>query len=247
MLPLFSMGTSTEIWNKISRFKNGYVFTYDELGFDPDKTNAVIIALNRMVKEDKLRKLTKGKFYRPEITEFGELKPDTYQVVKDLLQKDGKNIGYLTGYSVFNALYLTTQVSNTIQIGCNNEKKAITRGVYRIRFIKQANSISKENIPLLQILDCIRLIKAIPDTNQNQSCKRLGVIIQELSPENRERLKKLVLKYNAATRALTGAIIDNLENGGGTQVIFKTLNPATTYNFLISEQILPTKDKWRIV
>lgn len=240
------MRTSTEILNKINKFKEGYVFTYDELGFKPEKTNAVIIALNRLVSEGKLRKLSKGRYYKPQMTEFGELKPDTYEVVKDLLQKNKKVIGYLTGFSVFNSLFLTTQVSNTIQIGCNNEKKAISRGMYKIRFIKQPNKITEDNIPLLQILDSIRFIKDIPGTDQNQSCKRFIEIIKELTPERLNQLKKLVLKYNASTRALTGAIIDMIENNNSTQAIFESLNPATAYNFSISAKTLPTKDKWRI-
>ena len=239
------MKTSVEILNALNKFKVGYVFTYDELGLEPERTNAVIIALNRMVKDNKLRKLSKGKYYKPKITEFGELKPDTYQVVKDLLQKNGKIIGYLTGFSVFNSLFLTTQISNTIQIGCNNEKKAFARDIYRIKFIKQPNIINKDNIPVLQILDSIRLIKEIPDTDQNQSCKRLIQIIKELSFDNLNKLKKLVLKYNASTRALTGAILDMLESNN-TKAIYESLNPATTYKFSISEQILSTKDKWRI-
>ena len=240
------MKTFAEILNALNKFKAGYVFTYDELAFEPERTNAVIIALNRMVKDNKLRKLSKGRYYKPKITEFGELKPDTYQVVKDLLQKNGEIIGYLTGFSVFNSLFLTTQVSNTIQIGCNNEKKAFTRDIYRVKFIKQFNRITKVNIPVLQILDSIRLIKEIPDTDQNQSCKRFIQIIKELSPENLNRLKKLVLKYNASTKALTGAVIDMLEMDNDTLAIFETLNPATTYKFSISEQILPTKEKWKI-
>ncbi len=44
------MRTTAEILNIIGKFKEGYVFTYDELGFEPGKTNAVIIALNRLVK-----------------------------------------------------------------------------------------------------------------------------------------------------------------------------------------------------
>ncbi len=240
------MRTSAEILNIIDKLKEGYVFTYDELGFEPDKTNAIIIALNRLVKEDKLRRLSKGRYYKPLMTEFGELKPDTYQIVKDLLQKNKKVIGYLTGFSVFNSLFLTTQVSNTIQIGYHNEKKAITRGMYKIRFIKQANKITEDNIPLLQILDSIRFIKDIPDTNQNQSCNRFIAIVKELSLERLNKLKKLVLKYNASTRALTGAIIDMLEKDNSTQTIFESLNPATSYNFSISERTLPTKEKWRI-
>ncbi len=240
------MRTTAEILSVIDTYKEGYVFTYVELGFEPEKTNAVIIALNRLVKEGKLRKLSKGRYYKPQKSVFGELKPDSFEVVKDLLQKDKIVIGYLTGFSVFNSLFLTTQVSNTLQIGCNNEKKAITRGMYKIRFIKQANRITEDNITLLQILDCIRFIKDIPDTNQNQSCIRFIAIIKELTPGRLDKLKNLVLKYNASTRALTGAIIDLIENDSGTQIIFESLNPVTTYDFSISAQTLPTKDKWRI-
>lgn len=240
------MKTSDYIIDTIGRFRDGYVFTYSDFSISVVKPDAIIKVLNRMVKSGKLRKLSKGRYYKPKITEFGELKPDTYQVVKDLLQKNGKVIGYLTGFSVFNSLFLTTQVSNTIQIGCNNEKKAFTRDIYKVKFIKQQNRITKDNIPVLQILDSIRLIKEIPDTNQNQLCKRFIQIIKEFSPDNLNKLKKLVLKYNASTRALTGAIIDMLETDNDTQTIFETLNPATTYSFSISEQILPTKVKWRI-
>jgi hypothetical protein len=38
--------------------------------------------------------LSKGRFYKSQISKFGELAPDTYQTVKDLIEKDGKLIGY---------------------------------------------------------------------------------------------------------------------------------------------------------
>ncbi len=75
VLFLYHMRTSAEILNVISKFKDGYVFTYDELSFETEKTNAVIIALNRLVKEGKLRKLSKGRYYKLQMTECEELKP----------------------------------------------------------------------------------------------------------------------------------------------------------------------------
>ena len=143
-------------------------------------------------------------------------------------------------------MLLTTQVSSTIQIGCNNEKKTLVRGMYEVKFIKQPNRITKEDIPLLQILDSIRLIKEIPDTNVNRSCKRIIQIIKELPKEKLNLLKKLVLKYNASTRALTGAIIEVIVGNKESQTILKSLNPATSYKFSISEQVLPNKEKWNI-
>lgn len=96
---------------------------------------------------------------------FGNLQPSQSQFVKDLLENDGKLFGYLTGDNIYNQLRLTSQVSNTIQIGKNKTRPEFKRESYTISFIKQKNTITKDNIPLLQILDVIRFIKKIPDSN----------------------------------------------------------------------------------
>jgi len=69
-----------------------------------------------MAVSERIVKLSKGKFYKPENTVFGKLEPNQIQVVKYLLDDNGKTIGYLTGLSIYNQLNLTTQISNTIQI-----------------------------------------------------------------------------------------------------------------------------------
>jgi len=141
------------ITDKINRLPLGYIFTYDDLNIQVDKIDAFIKALSRMVEEGRIRKLSPGKFYKPRVTDFGELKPEIYQVVKDLLEQNGKITGYLTGFSVYSQLGLTTQLSSIIQIGTNDVRKNITRGMYKIRFIKQPNKITKENVFMLCILD----------------------------------------------------------------------------------------------
>jgi len=117
---------------KIERFPKGYVFTYADFITDVNNREAVIKALNRMAKSGKIGKLAKGRFYKPEITAFGNLMPYQKQIVKDLLEQDGKTIGYLTGYSIYNQLGITTQMSTVIQIGRNEVRPAFKRGMYRI-------------------------------------------------------------------------------------------------------------------
>ena len=143
----------------IDRLPKGYVFTCADFIKEVNQKQAVVKALNRMVAAGKIAKLSKGKYYKPETTTFGILQPEQSQVVKDLLEENGKAIGYLTGYSIFNSMGLTTQLSNAIQIGKNVVRPAFKRGQYTISFIKQNNTITKENIPFLQILDAIRYIK----------------------------------------------------------------------------------------
>jgi len=143
----------------IDRLPKGYVFTYADFISEVSQKEAVIKALNRMVASGKIAKLSKGKYYKPENTPFGNLQPNQAQVVKDLLEDNGKITGYLTGYSIYNQLSLTTQVSNTIQIGKNQVRPSFKRERYTIAFINQKNTITKENIPLLHSLFVIFQVK----------------------------------------------------------------------------------------
>ncbi len=231
----------------IDRLPKGYVFTYADLITEVNKKEAVIKALNRMVKSGKIAKLAKGKYYKPENTPFGALQPNQAQVVKDLLEDNGKIAGYLTGFSIYNQLGLTTQVGNIIQIGKNQIRPNFKRDWYVISFIKQKNIITKENIPLLQILDALRYIKKIPDATIESSCKRLLSIIENLTDKDRGTMVRLALKYPPATRALLGALLEELKDNSITESLYRSLNPITTYKLKGVASALRTAAKWNIV
>lgn len=231
----------------IDRFPKGYVFTYSDFTTEVSQKEAVIKALNRMVAAGKIAKLSKGKYYKPENTPFGNLQPDQLQIVKDLLEENGKTIGYLTGYSIYNSLGLTTQLSNTIQIGKNVVRPAFKRGQYTISFIKQNNIITKENIPLLQILDAIRYIKKIPDTTISKSTKRLSVILKNLSDSEKSTLVRLALKYPPSTRALLGTLLDSIQADGISKPLYNSLNPITKYKLPGLKIVFPEADKWNFL
>jgi len=241
------MKVSDIVINKINRFKSGYVFTYDDFDIPVNNIGALKMALNRLVSSGKIIRLSKGQFYKPEITEFGALRPPEYQVVKDLLEDNGKIIGYLTGVSAFNKLGLTTQVSNTIQIGTNIDRKSKKRGKYSIRFIRQKNTIYKNNIYLLQILDSIRFIKRIPDSDISSSYIRIRTLIKDLSDNEKVMIAKLALKYNPGTRALTGSILDQIAESNITDKLLGSLNPVSVFSYNIKEETSLDKEKWRIV
>lgn len=240
------MKTSDYILFKINRFPRGYVFTYADFLSDVNKKEAIIKTLNRMASTGKIIKLAKGKFYKPETSLYGNLQPRLYQIVKDLLEENGRTTGYLTGYSIYNQLGLTTQVSSIVQIGKNQIRPSFVRERYTISFIKQKNTITKENIPLLQILDAIRYIKKIPDTTNSDTAERLLAIISELEDSETLTLTRLVLKYPPATRALVGALLQESEKIEVTDVIRKSLNPITNYPLSGVSNILPSAKYWNM-
>lgn len=235
------------IANSIDRLPKGYVFTYADFMGEVKSKEAAIKTLNRMVSSGKISKLSKGKYFKPEKTTFGELAPPQYQVVKDLLEDDGKLIGYLTGFSVYTKLGLTTQVGKLIQIGRNETRPALKRERYTISFIRQRNTITKENIPLLQLLDAMRYIKKIPDATIPGSCRRFLDLITNLEESEIKTLVRLSQKYPPACRALLGAILEQLGRIDLLNKLKKSLNPITQYQLAGVSEVLPTSINWNIV
>jgi hypothetical protein len=231
----------------IDRLPKGYIFTYADFTTEVNRKEAIIKALNRMAVSGKITKLSKGKYYKPENTPFGKLQPNQAQIVKDLLEDNGKPSGYLTGYSIYNQLGLTTQVSNIIQIGKNQVRPNFKRERYTIAFVKQKNIITKENIQLLQILDAIRYIKKIPDSSIENCCKRFLAILKNISEKDTNTLVRLALKYPPATRALLGVLLEQLQQSKATEPLFRSLNPITKYKLTGAAKVLSATEKWNII
>lgn len=237
---------SKAIEQAVKSFRTDYVFTYRDLGLPPESSANVIRKLNRMADMGAIQRLSKGRFYKPKKTMFGNLKPCQEEVVKDLLEKDGKIIGYLTGVSIFGQLGLTTQISNIIEIGVKGKKNNTSRGMYTIRFVQQANQITRSNIPLLQLLDSIKNIKRISDTTPDNSYNRISAIIKSLDEKSLDLMIKLAMKYNPMTRAIAGAIIEELYGEEKATILRDTLNPITIYKVGLTKKVL-SSNNFRIV
>ena len=240
------MKTSDYIEDKINKLPKGYIFTYVDFITEVNKREAIIKHLNRMVASGKISKLSKGKYYKPQETVFGMLLPDQYQIVKDLLEdNNGKIIGYITRLSFYNTFALTTQVRNTIPIAKQEIRPSFKRGNFTISFIKQKNTINKQNIPLLQLLDAIRYIKKIPNTTVNKSCVRLLSLLKELSSNEKEQIIKLALKYPPRVVALLGALLEEI-GVKNLDILKQSLNPISVYKLGLSNSNLSTLKNWNI-
>lgn len=240
------MKATEYIKNTIDRFPKGYVFTYIDFIDKVKSKEALVKALNRLVESGRIVKLAKGKYYKPELSPFGELPPEQYQVVKDLLERDGKVEGYLTGLSIYNKLGLTTQVGSVIQIGRQEIRSPFKRRRYTISFVKQKNTITKDNIPLLQLLDVLRFVKKIPDARIEDSVATSKYLVARLSDQQQEAIMKLALKYQPSTRALLGAILTDIGRGEKTERLKNSLNPITTYTIPGALKVLSSASAWSI-
>lgn len=231
----------------ISRMPAGKVFTTAEVMGDAKNAASANRLLVAMTEAGTLRRVSRGRYYKPEESEFGTIPIDTRELVKDLLYKNGTPIAYISGLNAMNELGLTTQVPADITIACANEKKAIVRNQVRIRFIKQPNAITKANIPLLRLLDCMRFIKKTPDNNIDGALRRLVFLIGELSEEQQRKMVRLATKYTPQVRALLGAVMETYFQTIPIEALRKSLNGLTTYPLGISTELLPNQSNWNIV
>jgi len=229
---------------QLSVIPAGEVFTLSDIDMPRQYQGALAKALSQYAAMGNLKRISKGRYYKPRQTRFGELHPGVEQVVKKFLYKNGEVIGYLTGTEAFAELGLTTQVSGDIMIGTNNYKRPVQRGAYKITFLLQPNPINIDDFPLFRILDALRLIKTIPATTTDESIIQLGNIISNLEESRRNRLINLAKQYPPFVRALLGASLE--AHGLSAERLYETLNATTAYKLSLSDQSLPTKKKWNI-
>ncbi|MCK5742810.1 MAG: hypothetical protein KAH48_11365, partial [Chlorobi bacterium] len=138
------------------------------------------------------------------------------------------------------------QISNTIQIGAYDVRSPFKRGRFNISYIRQKNTITQANIPLLRILDAVRNIKKIPGTSEESACVRLLAILGTLSEEDIISIIRLARKYPPATRAILGALAEESGFGLLTAPLIKSLNPVTVYKFTGIAKSLSLAAKWNI-
>ena len=237
------MVIAEDIKKKISDTPDGVVLTIGDFNVDMQYQGALVKALNRLVDQGTLHRLSKGKYYKPRKTIFGTLKPE--EITKDFLEKNGKLVGYITGNRAFALMGLTTQITSSLLIGTNRYRHPLTRGGYDISFLQQHNPITEENIPLLRILDALKFIKKIPASSPDSVVTLLGSTICALSKAEKIKLTELAENYTAYVRALLGAIME--QNGLDAGLLKNTLNGTTNYKLPISEQALPNKKNWNIL
>ena len=240
------MVASRLIENKIAGIEPIKVFTIEDLGFPKDWWENVRVKLGRMVKAGLIEKVGRGKYYRPKTSVFGNIEPLPDEIVKDLMYRNGILTGYVTGYSVWNRMGLTSQISNMIIIGTSRRRDSLKRGKYDIRFIMQPNKITSDSIPLLQILDSLKLIKRIPDTTVDQSVRIIKKYISELDENRLSSLVKLAMKYPPRVRALLGAILESIGNNQYIGKLKQSLNPTSTYAIGLTESTDMNLNDWNI-
>jgi len=226
---------------------DGAVFDYAQLEIGSNQFVTAAQSLSRLTKKGVISRLSRGKYYKPQQSKFGNSRPRESAIVNALTVKQNKRIGYLTGLSVYNQLGLTSQVSNTLVIATASPLQPKKIEGYNVKYVRRTVSFSEEDIPLLQLLDALRDIKTIPDSNPDDSFNILKERIADLSKVKRERLISLALSFNPGTRALLGALIENNFKGISVSKLKHSINRLSVFETGVSSEVLPNKTSWNLI
>ena len=241
------MALATDIRMRIKNLPEGKTFGYINLRIARENYTTAAKALERLQKQGVIKKVSKGVFYKPEQTVFGELKPDYSELLRSYLFENGKRIAYETGTSLYNSMGLTTQLAFSIKIASRGKRININRGTLKADAVKSYAEVTDSNYETLGILDAFKDMKRIPDCSEAQAVRRLSAIVKKLNDKQIASLIKYALLYPPRVRALVGAILEN--NGSklrGLENLKASINPLTTIKLGLKETDLPNKSKWYI-
>lgn len=193
-----------------------------------------------MTKAGIVKRASTGRYYKPNKSVFGELRPGEEELLKSYLFRKGKRIAYVTGEALYNKMGLTTQVPKNIKVA-SRDKRVITKvGSIAVKPVKSYVDVTDDNYFILEILDAMKDFKEIPDLNRMTALKRLMQKNKELKEDDIRKLINVSLKYPPRVRALTGALLTSLKiNSKLTETLVKSLNSLSAYNFGIKKKELP--------
>ncbi|MDE6637631.1 MAG: hypothetical protein K2K32_05275 [Muribaculaceae bacterium] len=239
------MKIANKIKARLNQFAPGEVFTIQDFEVESQNQPSLVRYLNRRVSQKELSRLSKGRYFKPRNTRFGQLLPGPEEVVKDFLIRNDKLIGYISGVPAFARLGLTTQISSQILIGSSVYRRPIERGNFKINFFLQRNEITESNIPLLQLLDAVKYFRKIPASTPNDVILHVSDILREQTVEDRKIMLEAALLYPNYVRAVLGAMLENI--GQPFAGLRLSLNGVTSYKLNISKTVLPTITNWNII
>ena len=86
-----------KIRQAIDSMPPGVVVSASDFDVPRNYRATLVKALNQFEEAGLLRRISKGRYYKPGKSRFGELQPPESEIVKDFLEKDGNVVGYITG------------------------------------------------------------------------------------------------------------------------------------------------------
>ena len=240
------MKVTEKISKQIQSIPEDTTFGYEQLNISKAEYQTAAKALERLIKKGVIKKVSKGNFYKPKMTVFGELKPSDKEILRPYLFQGGKRIAYVTGTFLYNQLGFTTQMAFRIKIASQSKRIYINTGAIKATPVKSYAEVTDKNYELLGFLDAMKDLKIIPDINPQSTVTIFSNIIKNLDEAQTQEMIKYALRYPPRVRALLGAILEQLNKKRGIEKLKESLNPLTQFKTGLKTANLKTSLNWNI-
>ncbi len=125
---------------------------------------AFLKGLERLSKEEKIIRIGKGIYCKPQKTRFGIISAGESEIVNYFLGENNK-YGFEIGYKLYNKYQLTTQISKKVEL--YSLKSNVANGTVKNINVKKLDSFYKTSmLPTIEFMEILENYRKIEDLNQ---------------------------------------------------------------------------------
>lgn len=241
------MNVNKLVKEQVEEASKGSLFVLQDFAVPLGRRDSLEKSLSDLYKAGVLQRISKGLYYKPKTSIFGDLPSSTPSLLGKLLSLYKDSVSYLTGVPAYAAMGLTTQVSTEYTIASDQPRSTpITYGPTTIRFIPSYVKETVEDVFLLQILDAMRDLERIPATTPQEASVLLQGVVKNLSAAQQKELARLAGAYPPSVRAFMGLLLEQLGKKRLAKSLRETLKPSTSYRMPIDKLVFTRSSEWNI-
>lgn len=165
-------------------------------------------ALERMCKAGELVKIAKGTYHLPKIGKYGLIPPSEKEIIESFTENCK---GTVVGYSLYNSLKLTTQISKTINILTANIESE-TKTIRNIIIHHAQMSYTEDVKNMIHAMEVLQNFSKIQDLNYNYFLDYTKQIAENFSEKAFEQVVE-----NKNYKKSTIAFLQEILNFHGTE------------------------------
>lgn len=227
---------------KIQRLPRGMVITYDTFGnLAVTERKAVAQALSRLAKRGAIKKLCRGRYYKPEQGRYGALPLSEQEQLRGALEN-----GYISGAEAFNRLGITTQISAEVVIATPGKAYTTRIGNLSVKYVRASVSETPRDVELVMLLDALKQVKKVQDASPDRVVTVVKQRVGGMSRAQVETLTTLVAEYPPRVRAILGAILETSGRKRQSLRLKASLNPLSKYKVGIKNALSNLKE-WNLL
>ena len=159
------MKSTLVVRNALEEFKENELIIasklYKEKLSDLISEAAYYKTLQRMCESGELVKIAKGTYHLPKVSKYGIVPPSEKEIITAFTANE---TGTVVGYSLYNALNLTTQISKTITV-MSSALEGLTKSIRNIVVQQMPLEFSKEITNMVHGLEVLQNFNSIQDIN----------------------------------------------------------------------------------